>query len=112
MLTDAHRQAALDDEQTIADRGDPAAKPYIARGVIELYWVAAFQWIAYGCQLKHGKHKENHTKLVSYLRDIGEPTMASRWESLEKVRNGGFYGHQNAPADVQEAHDFWLEIRT
>src|SRR5690348_3997367 len=40
------------------DMGDPATKPYLARAVIELYWAAAFHWIAYGCQRKHGKHKE------------------------------------------------------
>ena len=38
MLGDAHRQAAMDIEQTIALLGDPAANPYIGRGLIELYW--------------------------------------------------------------------------
>ncbi len=42
MLADAHRQAALDIEQSIADMGDPAAKPYLSRSAIELYWAAAF----------------------------------------------------------------------
>lgn len=76
MLGDAHRQAAMDIEQTIALLGDPAANPYIGRGLIELYWGAAFHWAAYGCQRKHAKHKENHTKLGRFLRDLGEMAAA------------------------------------
>jgi hypothetical protein len=71
VLADAHRQAALDLERSIADLGDPAVNPWNARAIIELYWGTAFHWVAYGCQVKHGKHKENHTKLISYLRDLG-----------------------------------------
>lgn len=69
MLADAHREKALRIEQSIADFGDPALKPYIAEALIELSWAAAFQWIAAGSQQKHGKHKENHTHLVSCLND-------------------------------------------
>ena len=50
MLVDAHRQAALDMEQTIAALGDPAAQPFISRLLIEAYWGASFHWIAVGCQ--------------------------------------------------------------
>jgi len=67
MLADAHRQAAEDIERAITGLGDPHAKPYLGRSIIEMYWGASFHWIAYGCQQKHGKHKENHTKLVSYV---------------------------------------------
>jgi hypothetical protein len=112
MLADAHRQAALDNEQAIADLGDPAAKPYIRRGLIELYWGAAFHWIAYGCQQKHGKHKENHTKLVSYLRDLGEQAMSDKWNRLDDVRRGGWYGHQVSEANVQAAQSYWQDIKT
>jgi len=89
MLADAHRQAALDIEQSIADMGDPVVRPYLARSVIELYWLAAFHWIAYGCQTKHGKHKENHTKLAQFLRDVGEPVIGGYWNTLENRRRGG-----------------------
>jgi hypothetical protein len=51
MLADAHRQAAEDIEATIAKvQADPRA----ARVVIESCWGAAFHWIAYGTQQKHG----------------------------------------------------------
>src|SRR5689334_12753666 len=90
VLSDAHRQAALDIERA-GDLGDPTARPYLSRSLIEVYWGAAFQWIAYGwiaygCQRKHSKHKENHTKLVSYLRGLGETTASDLWDALEKRR--------------------------
>jgi hypothetical protein len=112
MLADAHRQAAEDDEKALADLGDPAVKPYIGRAVIELCWGAAFHWIAYACQQKHGKHKEHHSGLVAYLRQLGEPDAADRWETLERARNTGWYGHGKTLADVQNAERLWREIRT
>jgi hypothetical protein len=60
MLADMHRQAALDNEQAATLLGDPAARPFVRRAVIELYWGASFHWIAYGCQRKHGKQGESH----------------------------------------------------
>ena len=62
-----HRAAAEDIERANADLGDPAAKPYIRRTMIENYFGSAFSWIAYGTSTKHGQHKENHSGLVSYL---------------------------------------------
>ena len=112
MLADAHRQAALDIEQSLAKLGDPAVEPFVGRLLIEAYWGAAFHWVAYGCQQKHGKHKENHTQLSRYLRDLGEPVMAKRWEGLDSRRQGGWYGHQTALGDLQDAQTFWQEIRT
>jgi hypothetical protein len=112
MLENAHRQAALDIEQALSDMGDPAAEPYLGRSIIELYWGAAFRWIACGCQRMHGKHKENHTKLVSYPRDMGEPAISEVWNRLDEVRRGGWYGHQAAFIDVQAAQRYWQDIRT
>lgn len=112
MLADAHREAALDYEDTIARMANLADWPRANRSLIGDYWGAAFHWIAYACQQKHGRHKENHSGLVSYLRNLGEHEAASHWENLENVRNGGVYGHQNALADVQEARRIWQEIRT
>jgi hypothetical protein len=112
MLADAHREAALDNEETIAHMGDLANWPRANRLVIDGYWGAAFHWIAYGCHQKHGKHKEKHSGLVSYLREFGEGETSTRWEKLENVRNGGWYGHQHLPEDVDEARQLWDEIRT
>ena len=111
MRGDAHRQAALDIEQAIAKLGDPAANPALGRSIIELYWGASFHWLAYGCDRKHGKHKETHDKLGKFLRDIGEPAMAARWDALDNDRRGGWYGHHASIMDVADAHDGWEGIR-
>lgn len=42
MLEDAHRQAALELEHLIDVAGDPAVDAQLSRGLIELYWGAAF----------------------------------------------------------------------
>lgn len=112
MLADAHRLAALDLERSIVALGDPSMNPWNAHALIELYWAAAFHWIAYGCQTMHGKHKENHTKLGKYLRDLGEPAIAQAWDSLENARRGGLYGHHTSLADVEDARTIWQDIET
>ena len=112
MLVDMHRQAALDNEQAATLLGDPAARSFVRRAIIELYWGASFHWIAYGCQRKHGKHKENHTKLVSYLRDQGEDTIATVWNTLDSKRVGGWYGTHVELDNVEDARRLWQDIRT
>jgi hypothetical protein len=108
---DDHRQAAEDIEAVLPDLAASPAGPRANRMTIEAYFGAAFHWIAYGCQTKHGKHKENHTKLVSYLRDIGEPEIGERWRVLEEIRNGGWYGHHHEAADAAQAEALWQGVR-
>lgn len=111
VLEDAHRKAAEDIERTIADLGDPAVKPYISRSLIENYWGAAFHWIAVGCQRKHSKHKENHSHLGKFLRDLGELSVADWWDRLDERRRGGWYGHQTTDADVRTMQGYWQDIK-
>jgi hypothetical protein len=111
MRVDGHEDHALQLEQAIAVLGDPSAAPYVSISLIENYWAAAFHWIAFGCQRKHGKHKENHIQLGRYLRDLGEPAIGSAWDRLENKRQGAMYSYRAAPADVSDARDDWEEIR-
>ncbi|WIG61452.1 MAG: hypothetical protein OJF49_004200 [Ktedonobacterales bacterium] len=112
MRVDAHQQRALQLEHAISLLGDPAADADIGPSLIENYWAAAFHWIAYGCQQKHGQHKENHTQLGRYLRDLGEPVIATRWDALERTRQGAMYAYNATLADVERARDDWQVIRT
>ncbi len=50
--------------------------------------------------------------MVSYLRGLGEPTIADRWQTLDNIRQGGWYGNQPAAATVQKAIDLLQEIHT
>ncbi len=112
MKVDNHQAKALREEQSIDDLGDPALKPYNGDVLIEAYWGAAFNWIAYGCHRKHGQHKENHRKLPKYLRDLGENLVADAWEALDKKREGGFYNDHATLSDVLDTRRYWQEIRT
>ena len=88
MRVEAHERRALQLEHAITVLGDPAVDADIAPALIESYWSAAFHWIAYGCQQKHGQHKENHTQLARYLRDHAESVVADHWDTLERTRQG------------------------
>ena len=112
MRADAHQQRAQQFEHAIAALGDPSADPDLGPTLIENYWAAAFHWIAFGCQAKHGRHKENHTQLARYLRDNGEPAIGDAWDRMELTRQGAMYAYGTAPEDVAEAQRTWQEIRT
>jgi hypothetical protein len=112
MRADAHQQRAQQLEHGITAMGDPDADPDLAPGIIELYWGAAFHWVASGCQAKHGKHKENHTQLGRYLRDLGEPAIGDAWDRLELKRQGAMYAFTATPEQVARTRDDWQEIRT
>jgi hypothetical protein len=111
MRADGHEQHALQLEHAITVLGDPAADPDIALSLIENYWAAGFHWIAYGCQQKHGHHKENSSQLSRYLRDLDQPTIGAVWDRLEN-RQGSMFAYHTVLDDVQQAHDDWQEIRT
>ena len=109
MLADAHRTAAEDIEATISIL---SGSPRASRLLIEGAWGAAFHWIAFGCQSKHGKHQESHARLGALLRSQGEVTIANRWEQLDQLRQGGWYGSRIDPQTQQAARDLLQEIRT
>lgn len=111
MKRDAHQTAAQELEQSIGDLGDPITQPYNRRALIELSWGAAFEWLAYGADRKHSKHKDKHEGLARFLRDVGEGEMADRWTALEGIRQGGFYGHQTDEGHVRGALALLQEIR-
>ena len=108
MLATAHRQAAEDIELGVQQL---QGNPQVARLVIEGAWGASFHWIAYGCQTKHQKHQESHARLGSFLRHQNEHSAADWWDSLERIRQGGWYGKGTDPTAVQEALDFLDKVR-
>lgn len=107
MLAEKHRQAAEDIEKTISSLQTAS---YAARVVIEGAWGAAFHWIAFGCETKHQKHRESHSRLGTFLRSQGEGAVAESWEDLERVRQGGWYGGNIEPERVQRALDLLERI--
>lgn len=100
MLAEAHRQAAEDIETTILPLRSSVRA---ARVVIESAWGAAFHWIAFGSETKHHRHQESYARLGRFLRNLGEETVANWWETLDRLRQGGWYGGQTDVDNVQEA---------
>lgn len=107
MLAAAHRQAAEDIEQAVQALKGAA---YASRMIIEGSWGAAFHWIAFGCETKHQNHQESHARLGAFLRRQGEEMIAERWEELDRLRQGGWYGGNPEPARVQRAIELVGEI--
>ncbi len=108
MLVENHRKAAEDIESTIAPLQSLSSA---GRVVIESAWGAAFHWIAFSCETKYQRHQNNHTRLGSFLRDLGEITIANEWEGLDRFRQGGWYGNTPDPHNVQEALAVLEQIR-
>ncbi len=109
MLADGHRNAAENIEATIALLG---ASPRAARLIIEGAWGAAFHWVAFGCETKHSKHQESHARLGTFLRSLGETTVADAWEQLDRIRQGGWYGSEPDATKVANALTLLGDIHT
>ena len=109
MLAEAYRKAAEDREKSIV-KLQPDVDPDVARLAIEGAWGAAFHWIAFGCQTKHGRHQESHARLVSFLNNLGEGSTAAWWQSIDSLRQGGMYGNKTDSLAVQEALTLLREI--
>lgn len=98
MLAEGHRKAAEDIEGAIKVL---QSHPNATRVIIESAWGASFQWIAFGCERKYQNHQNNHTRLGRFLRDLGEKDIAEAWETLDRARQGGWYGGEPDPAEIR-----------
>jgi len=97
MLAEGHRKAAEGIEKSIS-KLLPDLDSGAVRVIIESAWGAAFHWIAFGCETKHQQHKNDHARLGRFLRDLE----AALWDTLDRDRQGGWYGGEPDPAEIQE----------
>jgi hypothetical protein len=110
MLAEGHRNAAEDIEQSIK-KLLPDLETGGSRVVIESAWGAAFHWIAFACETKHQQHQESHARLGRFLHNQGEKNAAERWERLDNLRQGGWYGNHADPISAQHALSILEHIR-
>ncbi len=109
MLAENHRQAAEDLEYAaLSLQTDPRS----ARLAIEGAWAAGQHWIAFGCQTKHQRHQESHSRLGTFLRSQGEKEVAEWWDEMERIRQGGLYGGGTDHERVQRAFQLLQNIHT
>ena len=72
---------------------------------------AAHHYIAYALELKHGEHSGKHEKDFLLLRKYGYPEMRSKFETLDSLRTGDFYGGRTDGERVERARGLLTEIK-
>lgn len=60
--------------------------------IVELVYGCSMHYIAYGCEIKFGTHKDIHTGLPRFLRERDEEKMAIAFGTLDTIRMGRWYG--------------------
>jgi len=79
--------------------------------IIEGIYGAAHHYIAYFLQKKDSEHSDKHDKDFLYLRKYGHRDILSKFQTLESMRTGDFYGARTNGERVDEARKLLLEIK-
>jgi hypothetical protein len=79
--------------------------------IIEGIYGAAHHYIAYFLQVKHSEHSDKHDKDFLYLRKHGHRDIMSKFQTLDSLRTGDFYGTRTDGERVTEARRLLAEIK-
>ena len=79
--------------------------------IIEGIYGAAHHYIAYFLQMKHGEHSDKHDQGSFYLGKHGHRGIMSKFQTLESLRTGNFYGTRTDGERVEEARRLLAEIK-
>jgi len=60
--------------------------------IVELIYGVAQHAIAYGTEIRHGRHRDSHVGLPKLLRELNEDDIADEFETLDMYRQGRWYG--------------------
>lgn len=82
------------------------------KAIVELIFGSAHHYIAHGLDVKYGEHSDDHTRDAGVLRRVGELDIAQRFESLDRLRAGRFYGRKGNGETVAECIKLLEEIKT
>ena len=77
--------------------------------IVDLVFVCAFHYLAYGCDRKFQRHFDTHARLPSLLRTEGESNIAITFELIDTLRHGRVYGGKGNGETIAEALDL-LEV--
>lgn len=78
--------------------------------IVELSFGILLHLIAYGMELKHGRHLNSHVGLCKELRNLGEDHIAQTFESLDTLRAGRWYGGKGNGNVVNKCIEYINEI--
>jgi hypothetical protein len=79
--------------------------------IVEGIYGAAQHYIAYICETKFEKHQENHKGLIKFLKDNNLSELANKFQRLDELRIGKWYGNQANGNTVGLAKEALLEIK-
>lgn len=70
---------------------------------MELVYGCALHYIAYTTEMKYGVHKDIHTGLLRFLREMDEDKIADAFSELETLRHGRWYGGKGNGDTIKRA---------
>lgn len=79
--------------------------------IIEGLYGAAHHYVAYGLQMKHGTHSDKHAQDFLALKEYGHEDVRSKFETLDSLRTGDFYGGRTNGERVAKARKLLAEIK-
>ncbi|MFH1316798.1 MAG: HEPN domain-containing protein [Candidatus Woesearchaeota archaeon] len=79
--------------------------------IVEGIYGAAQHFISYYCDLKIGKHIETHKGLIRFLKEENFDELANKFQRLDELRIGKWYGNQVNGETVELAFEVLKEIK-
>ena len=79
--------------------------------IVEGIYGAAQHYIAYICDIKLGEHHETHKGLIKYLKEHNLTELANKFQRLDELRIGKWYGNQVNGETVDLALEVLEEIK-
>lgn len=79
--------------------------------IIEGLYGAAHHYIAYALQKKYDSHSDKHSQDFLVLKEHGLEEVRAKFESLDSLRTGDFYGGRTNGERVAKARKLLAEIK-
>ena len=79
--------------------------------IVEGVYGAAQHYISYICEQKLGEHHETHKGLIRYLKEHNLNELANKFQRLDELRIGEWYGNQVNGETVNLALEVLDEIK-
>jgi hypothetical protein len=109
MKADGHKSKANEIKNSLEELlPDKEGNHVVA--IVELSFGILQHLIAYGMELKYGRHLNSHVGLCKELRNLGEDHIAQIFESLDTLRAGRWYGGKGNGEVVDKCLEYISEI--
>jgi hypothetical protein len=76
-----------------------------ASSIVELSFLCAHHYCAYGCERRFQKHTDNHSQISKLLIGEGADDMAEVFIALESKRAGAAYGGKSNGGNIEEVSE-------